>query len=233
MKNMKNLYDTTKKLAGNFRQISQQIKDKYGKVITTTGEQLARWAEHFKELLNRPPPDVTPEINRADEELKINLNLPSKTEIKQAIKKLKTAKASGPDNIPPEALKANPDLTANILHKICSDIWKNEVMPQDWNIGHLIKLPKKGNLKECKNYRGIALLSVVAKVLNRILLTRLLKAVDEKLREQQEGFRKDQSCTDQIAALRIIIEQSLEWNTSLFLNFVDFEKAFDSLDREV
>ena len=105
------------KLAGNFRQTSQQIKDKNGKVLTTNEEQLAKWAEHFKEL-NRPPPDVTPEINRADEELKINLNLPSKSEIKQAIKKLKTAKASGPDNIPPEALKANPDLTANILRKI-------------------------------------------------------------------------------------------------------------------
>ena len=102
-------------------------------------------------------------------------------------------------------------------------------MPQDWNIGHLIKLPTKGNLKECKNYRGITLLSVV----NRILLTRLLKAVDEKLTEQQAGFGKDRSCTDQIAALRIIIEQSLECNTYLFLNFVDFEKAFDSLDREV
>jgi hypothetical protein len=226
---MKDLYDTTKKLAGHFRQTSQQIKDKNGKVLTTTEEQLAKWAEHFKELLNRPPPDVTPEINRADEELKINLNLPSKTEIEQAIKKLKTTKTSGSDNIPPEALKANPDLIANILHKIYSDIWKNEVMPQDWNIGHVIKLTKKGNLKECKSYRGITLLSVVAKVLNIILLTRLLKAVDEKLREQQAGFRKDRSCTDQIAALRIIIEQSLEWNTS----FVDFEKAFDSLDREV
>ena len=147
MRNMKDLYNTTKKLAENFRQTSQQIKDKNGKALITTEEQLARWAEHFKELLNRPPPDVTPAINRADEELKINLNLPSKTEIKQAIKKLKTAKASGPDNIPPAALKANPDLTANILHKIYSDIWKNKVMPQDWNIGHLIELPKKGNLK--------------------------------------------------------------------------------------
>ena len=64
-------------------------------------------------------------------------------------------------------------------------------MPQDWNIGNLIKLPKKGNLKEYKNYRGITLLSVDAKVINRILLTRLLKAVDEKLREQRAGFRKD------------------------------------------
>jgi hypothetical protein len=79
-------------------------------------------------------------------------------------------------------------------------------------------------------YVEIAQLSVVANVLKRIFLTRLLKAVDEKLREQQTGFRKDRSYTDQIAALRIIIEQSLEWNTSLFLNCVDFEKAIDSLD---
>ena len=73
-------------------------------------------------------------------------------------------------------------------------------------------------------------MSVVAKLLSRILLTRLSKAVDGKLREQKSGFITDQSCTDQITALRIIIEQSLERNTSLFLNFVDFEKAFGSLD---
>jgi hypothetical protein len=58
-------------------------------------------------------------------------------------------------------------------------------------------------------------------------LLRYSKAVDEKLREQQTGFRKDRSCTDKIAALQIIIERSLEWNTFLFLNFVDFEKAVD------
>jgi hypothetical protein len=50
-----------------------KIKDKNEKVLTTTEEQLARRAEHFKELLSRPPPDVTPESSRADEELKINL----------------------------------------------------------------------------------------------------------------------------------------------------------------
>ena len=98
MRNMKDLYNTTKKLAGNFRQTSQQIKDKNGIVLITTEEQLARWEEHLKELLNRPPHEVTPEINRAEDELKINLNLSSKPEIKQAIKKLKTAKASDPAN---------------------------------------------------------------------------------------------------------------------------------------
>ncbi|VDP57388.1 unnamed protein product, partial [Schistosoma mattheei] len=53
--------------------------------------------------------------------------------------------------------------------------------------------------------------------------------VDTQLRDQQAGFRKDRSCTDQIATLRIIVEQSIEWNSSLYTNFVDYEKAFDSV----
>ena len=56
--------------------------------------------------------------------------------------------------------------------------------------------------------------------------------VDPILRDQQAGFRQDRSCTDQIATLRIIVEQSLEWNSSLYINFVDYKKAFDSIDRE-
>ena len=58
-------------------------------------------------------------------------------------------------------------------------------------------------------------------------------ALDSLLRDEQAGFRQERSCIDQIATLRIIIEQSLEWNTGLYLVFVDFEKAFDSVDREV
>ena len=56
--------------------------------------------------------------------------------------------------------------------------------------------------------------------------------VDKSLREEQAGFRQGRSCTDQIATLRIIVEQSIEWNSSLNVNFVDYEKAFDSLDGE-
>jgi urease beta subunit len=58
------------------------------------------------------------------------------------------------------------------------------------------------------------------------------RAIDKVLRDQQAGFRKERSCTDQIATLRMIIEQSIEWNSPLYINFIDFEKAFDSLDRE-
>ncbi len=57
--------------------------------------------------------------------------------------------------------------------------------------------------------------------------------MDKNLRDQQAGFRRERSCIDQIATLRMIIEQSIEWNSSLYVNFIDFEKAFDSLDREI
>jgi hypothetical protein len=70
------------------------------------------------------------------------------------------------------------------------------------------------------------------KVFNRILLERMRDAVDVRLRDHQAGFRQDRSCTDQIATLRIIVKQSLEWNSSLYVNFVDLHKAFDSLHRE-
>jgi hypothetical protein len=73
------------------------------------------------------------------------------------------------------------------------------------------------SVKEAK-ISTFTVLSVVAKVLNRILLTRLLKAVDEKQREQQAGFRKDRSCTDQIAALQIITKNC---NKRLLMSVLD------------
>ena len=68
-------------------------------------------------------------------------------------------------------------------------------------------------------------LSTPGKVLNRILLERMKEAVDSKLRDQQAGFRRNRSCADQIASLRIIVEQSLEWNSPLYINFIDYEKG--------
>ena len=62
---------------------------------------------------------------------------------------------------------------------------------------------------------------------------RLQTAGNAMVKDQQAGFGKDRSCTDQIATLQIIIEQFIKWNTSGYVNFVDFEKAFDSLDRNV
>ncbi|CAH8612386.1 unnamed protein product [Schistosoma rodhaini] len=228
--NMRQLYDATKKLAGNYRKPERPVKSKEGKVITDIEEQRNRWVEHFKELLNRPAPLNPPNIEAAPTDLPINIGPPTIEEISMAIRQVKSGKAAGPDNIPAEALKANVTATAKILHILFSKIWDEEQVPTNWKKGLLIKIPKKGDLSKCDNYRGITLLSIPGKV-NRVLLNRMKDSVDAQLRDQQAGFRKDRSCTDQIATLRIIVEQSIEWNSSLYINFIDYEKAFDSVDR--
>ena len=96
----------------------------------------------------------------------------------------------------------------------------------------IITLPKKGDLSNCNNWRGITLLSVPGKVFCAVLLNRLKDSIDLKLREEQAGFRSGRSCSEQILTLRNIIEQSIEFNSSLYINFIDFKKAFDSVHRE-
>ena len=69
--------------------------------------------------------------------------------------------------------------------------------------------------------------------MNRKILQRLKVELDKRLRDEQAGFRKERSCTDHIAPLRIIVEQSLNWNSPVYTTLVDYEKAFHSIDREV
>ena len=232
-RNMKRLYEITRTLSGKNSQPSRPVKDKNGNAITSEEEQRARWAEHFKETLNRPAPSVPPTIPPPTELLDINTNPPTKNEIIKALKSLKSGKAAGPDGIPPEALKADIQTSVDMLHPLLHKIWEQEIVPEDWKKGYLVKLPKKGDLSSCNNWRGIMLLSIPGKVLTRVILERLKNALDKKLRDEQAGFRQDRSCTDHIATMRIIIEQSLEWQTPLYSVFVDFQKAFDSVDRDV
>ena len=103
---------------------------------------------------------------------------------------LKNGKAAGPDEIPAEAIKADIETATNIVYSLFSKIWEREEIPAEWKEGILIKLPKKGDLTDCSNYGGIMLLSVLRKVLNRILLERIKEAVDRNLRDQQAGFRR-------------------------------------------
>ncbi|VDP59738.1 unnamed protein product, partial [Schistosoma curassoni] len=105
--NMRQLYDTTKKLSGNRRKPERPVKSKEGEVITNIEEQQNRWVEHFRELLNRPAPLNPPDIEAAPTHLPINVGPPTIEEISMAIRQIKSGKAAGTDNIPAEALKAD------------------------------------------------------------------------------------------------------------------------------
>jgi len=94
----------------------------------------------------------------------------------------------------------------------------------------LLPLPKKGCLSDCNNWRGITLMSVPGKTFCTVLLNRLNSEVDRLLREEQAGFRHGRSCSEQI--FHNIMEQCREFQTPLFVNYIDFKKAFDSIHRE-
>jgi Reverse transcriptase (RNA-dependent DNA polymerase)/Domain of unknown function (DUF6451) len=226
------LYKITKTLSQKSTNKQVPVKDKQGKIVMAVEDQLKRWREHFEEILNRPSESEEKLSSRDTPQLRINVNPPTKTEICKALKELKNGKAAGVDNIPAEILKVDTDLTARALLPLFQNIWRNEEFPDDWMEGIIVKIPKKGDLSECKNWRGINLLCMVSKAFTRIILNRILDVLEQTIRKQQAGFRTGKSCVDHINTLRLILEQSAEWNATLYALFVDYEVAFDSVDRD-
>ncbi|VDP79489.1 unnamed protein product, partial [Schistosoma curassoni] len=104
---MKQFYDATKKLAWKYSKPERPVKSKEGKPITEIQQQRNRWVEFFEELLNRPAPMNPPDIEAAHTDRSIDVNPPTKEEIRMAVKQIKNEKAAGPDNIPAEALKSD------------------------------------------------------------------------------------------------------------------------------
>ena len=126
---MKRLYEISRILSEKSSNPSRPVKDENGNILSGEEEQRARWAEHFKETLNRPAPPAPPEIPPPSELLDVNNDPPSEAEIAKAIKSLKSGKAAGPDGIPPEALKV--DIQTSMLHPLLSKIWEQEKVPED------------------------------------------------------------------------------------------------------
>ena len=118
------------------------------------------------------------------------------------------------------------EVMANIEHKFCSEVFTSHSPPDQWITNVIVPLPKKGDLGLMTNYRGITLMSIAAKVYNKILLSRIRDHVDQILRKNQAGFRPGRSCAQQIHILRRIIEAFGSYQLPLTITFIDFKKAF-------
>ena len=128
---------------------------------------------------------------------------------------LTTNKASGGDGIPVELFQIQKDDVVKVLHSICQQIWKTQQWPQDWKTSAFIPIPKKGNAKECSNYRTIALISHASKVMLKILQARLQQYISHELTDVQAGFRKVRGTRDQIANICWIIEKAREFQKNI------------------
>ena len=151
---LKTLYATTRILSGRHCNPNRPVRYKEGRLLSMAEDQLARWKEHFQEVLNRPALEQRPQLNPGDS-LDINLGEITKEEIHKALSSLKNGKAAGTDNIPAEALTEGGTGIINHLHQLLNLIWATE-----WSKGLLVKLPKHGDLSQCGKWRGITLLSI-------------------------------------------------------------------------
>ena len=139
-------------------------------------------------------------------------------EVKWALGSIPTSKASGSDRIPVELFQILKDDAVKVLHSICQKIWKTQQWPQDWKRPVFIPIPKKGNAKECSNYRTVALISQTSKVMPKILQARL------QLSDVRDGFRKGRQTRDQIATIRWIIKKAKEFQKNIYFCFIAYAK---------
>ncbi|KAI5089396.1 hypothetical protein C0J45_20804 [Silurus meridionalis] len=157
------------------------VKDGEGNVLTSEESVLRRWREYFEQLMNE---ENHRERRLEDVELvKQDVDRISKEEVRAAIKRMKSGKSVGPDDIPVEAWRCVGEMAVEFLTRLFNRILEGEKMPEEWRKSVLVPIFKhKGDVQTCSNYRGIKLISHTMKLWERV--------VEARLREEF-GLRQD------------------------------------------
>ncbi|WP_435325975.1 RNA-directed DNA polymerase, partial [Klebsiella pneumoniae] len=121
------------------------------------------------------------------------------------------------------------DIALEKLVKLYTKCLENRNVPRAWKIANIIFIHKKGDVKDLKNYRPISLLSVVYKLFTKIITTRIGTMLDSNQPREQAGFRSGYSTTDHMQVINQVMEKSSEFKKPLCMAFIDYEKAFDSV----
>jgi hypothetical protein len=157
--------------------------------------------------------------------------LPSREEIEGVLKYLKNNQAAGTQSIVAKLLKNGEPNLVDALHKVIQQAWTGETLPRSWTEGVLFPVYKNGDKLDCKNYRGICLLNVTYKVFAKILYGRLLPHANAAVQHYQAEFQSDKSTTNQVFALRQILEKCNEINITTHHLFIVFKAAYDTIMR--
>ena len=152
----RDLFKKIRDTKGTFHANVGSIKDRNGMDLTEAEDIKNRWQQYTEQLYHQ------------DQITHLEPNI-LECEVKWALGSITTNKASGGDEISVELFQILKDDTVKVLHSICQQIWKAQQWPQDWKRSVFILVPKKGNPKECLNYRTIVLISHASKVMLKIL----------------------------------------------------------------
>ena len=148
---------------------------------------------------------------------------------------MKGKKAPGPDGILTEYIKIFGDIAEPILLKLIRLMFANHIYPTKWRLNFLKPIYKKGETQDTNNFRGLAIASALAKLYSLIMLKRLTNYVkiNKYISPNQIGFMDGCRTSDHIFLLQTIVEKIVKKNRKmLFCAFVDFKKAYDTVDRK-
>ena len=201
------------------------LLDKHGKEIQEQDKIMERIEEFYSELYDS---DQAVTIQTVPKEVPPIMAW----EVEAALRKMKNGKEAGKDQVNIETLKAGDETIAKQLAKLYTKCITERRIPKTWKEANMVIFFKKGNRKDIKNYRPICLLSNMYKLFTKIITTRLEKKLDENQPREQAGFRSKYSTTDHIHAINQLKEKCREYNIPLCVAFVDYEKAFDSVQTQ-
>ena len=196
------------------------------KGFESTKERENAWVNYYSQLLYNSDVIHTSNIN-VPNPLLICTDHFSCEEYEETLKQLQDT--SSLDGIPTSLFKS-VDL-CGVLLSILNQILDTGIAPPEMLLTGILPIPK-GNTKFIpSNSRGISMLPVITKLLNRLLLNRSRAYVDPLLSNNQNGFRPDRGTREHILAIRRLIEEVITFHLHLVVTFIDFSKAFDSLLR--
>lgn len=206
---------------------TKYIKNREGTLLTNDKDICERWYEYYQYLLNEEFPRHQ-EAELPPTEGPISEITPA--EVRKAISKMKNHKATGPDHVPAELWKLLETDGEIWLSCLFNRILDDGEMPDAWRKSTLVPFYKnKGDVRDCGNFRGIKLTSHTLKIWERVLSERLQSLVN--FTENQFGFIAGKGTTEAIHAIRLLIEKARENKQTLWMIFIDLEKAFDRVPR--
>jgi hypothetical protein len=194
-------------------------------------------AKHFEKLNIVHENDTIPENDNTEtfviDDYEILDSPFTESEVQKVIAGLKSNKSPGEDLILNEFIKTSANMLITFYTNLFNTVFESGEVPEAWTSGLIIPIYKKGDPTDPSNYRGITLVSALGKVYTKLLNDRLDKFAEKYgiIKDSQGGFRKHNSTIDQVFVLQTLIDIFLKQNRKLYIAWIYYAKAFDSVWR--